>query len=124
MFNQKPRSWVWEHFVDKPDNKASCKFCQKLILRSRGSTKGMIKHLKIHNIQDLTQNIDECSDSTQQPAKKRKLEQPNISGFLLKPSLDEAFTKCVAIDGYTPSSMVKSEAIIGYTKSLNYSNFF
>ncbi|CRK98349.1 CLUMA_CG011709, isoform A [Clunio marinus] len=46
------RSWVWEHFVKKSENIATCKICERDIKRNASSTKAMINHLLLHDLKD------------------------------------------------------------------------
>jgi hypothetical protein len=41
------RSWVWNHFTfDSNTKKAQCNHCQALITINKGSTSGLISHVK------------------------------------------------------------------------------
>ena len=50
--NNTKRSWAWAHFVfDDVIKKACCNYCKALIICNKGSTSGLISHLKNkHNL--------------------------------------------------------------------------
>jgi hypothetical protein len=56
--NKRKRSWVWNHFTrDEITKKARCNYCKVLIITNKGSTTGMINHVK--NKHKITQNNQE-----------------------------------------------------------------
>ncbi|OWB73525.1 hypothetical protein B5S31_g3272 [[Candida] boidinii] len=67
-FGAKKKSWVWNWFIqDQSDtNKATCKKCNKLIIRlpnDKSSPKKLIEHLKIHKITRSTINHTSISNN-------------------------------------------------------------
>lgn len=117
--NKSHSSWVWEYFEECSKESVQCKKCKKIIQRSHGSTCGMSKHLKTHLIKPPSDTEEGSKKSEDPAAKKPKLEQRTLPIFF-KPSLDEILTKCIVVDGLSPNSIVKSEAICGYVRSQHY----
>lgn len=62
-------SWVWDYFtLDENTKKAQCNYCQALISANRGSTSGMIGHMRTkHKITKDGEIQDETQDEIQRP---------------------------------------------------------
>lgn len=98
-----------------------------------GNTKGMINHLKLHDISiqkrnsisttnassnDRNSSNDESSSSSK--VKKSCIENPIMSKFIKRESREEILAKCAAKDGFSFRAISKSEAIRGYVSSRGY----
>lgn len=123
------KSKTWDYFTKNAGQEsATCSRCGVRIKVTGGNTRGMINHLKLHDINFNThENINSPSLSTTQAssstvstsAHKRAKNEP-IFKFLIRESLNEILAKCSAWDGFSFRAISRSEAIKGYVLSKNY----
>jgi BED zinc finger len=66
------RSWVWSHFTfDESTKKAQCNYCKVFITINKGSTSGMISHVKSkHEITKDSERQGERQDERQSETQK------------------------------------------------------
>lgn len=125
-------SAVWNYFKRSEKNKyvAFCNLCSKQIGCKGSSTTPLLNHLKIHeinlksplptppiNIATTTSEQNKETDEGSTSKKFKNSNQPSIRQFIKTESLDEILSRCVAEDGYSMSSLLKSRAIKGYIQS-------
>lgn len=68
-------SWAWKYFQKEGQMHSKCKVCGRVISRCRGSTTGMIMHLKTHGLGQAGKQDDDPSkakDKVSQPAVKER----------------------------------------------------
>lgn len=118
-------SEAWKYFEKVVNTEtAKCKQCNATISCKGSSTSGMVKHLRIrHSIS--FQNAK--ANSSVLPSKKRKSSEASsspstsasstgatntgIAKYLKRQSLDEILARLVALDGFSPNAIAKSEFI-------------
>jgi len=124
------RSEVWNYFKrnDKNRDFAFCKQCNKQLGCKGSSTTPLLNHLKLHKIYLNSSNLSTTTSSIElnsqqnEPIskKKRQCVDNGIIRFLETRTLDEILSRCVAEDGFSMSSIVKSQAINGYVRSKGF----
>lgn len=122
----KSLSFVWSFFERNADGTAKCsalkgngkKLHEKCneIIKWKNGTSGMIQHLKrCHNIGSAI--IEESSDLVGGPLKK----QQKLDNFVLKSSLKEELSKCIAVDNCN-FSQIANTSLIQYALRLKFPN--
>lgn len=112
-------SFVWEYFEKKGKTECICKKCNKIIKRPAGNTTNMTNHLLLHgiNVNKRKSNDNNCEN---QHGSSKKQKSDSIRNYCKRETLAEILSKCVANDGFSVRSVIKSEAIKGYLKSRLY----
>lgn len=127
------RSEVWNHFKrnEKSKDIAFCKHCSKQIGCKGSSTTPLLNHLKIHKIyinssklSASTTNPSDIGYEQNEPSTSKKFKSTDadnsIKKFIKTRTLEEILSRCVAEDGFSINSIVKSEAINGYVRSKGF----
>ena len=81
-----------------------------------GSTSGLLRHLKSkHSIEKLSSTQSYVSSNTQSASStersKSTYSQTTLHSFMNKKTIEEIVAKLVAVDGFPPSAVGKSEFI-------------
>ena len=89
------RSSVWQNFLlNKTQNIAKCKICEKVLKTTNGNTKSLLDHLElVHG-----------------PPKSEKSGKSNIQHYFGRKNLGETITK-LAIDGITFRCISQSKTL-------------
>ena len=120
------RSEVWNYFNRNEKNKdyAFCKQCSKQIGCKGSSTTPLLNHLKLHKVQLNTSTTLKLSNEQNNPSSSKKIKYTladnSITKFFKNKTLDEILARCVAEDGFSMNSIVKSHAIKEYVKSKGF----
>ncbi len=103
MSSRANRSAVWDYFEDLGSSAARCKRCNKVLKRPGSTTTTLRSHLRIHNISVDSNNNNAATPGTSQ--------QQSMDLFVRKETVQEVFSKLVAVDGFSMHALVNSEFI-------------
>ena len=116
----KHKTFVWEYFdraIGKGiSDEAKCKKCAAIIKCTGGSTSGLLRHLKSkHSIEKPSPTQSADSSETQSGSSSKRFKsacsQPTLQSFMKKNTREEMVAKLIALDGFPPSAVSKSEFI-------------
>ena len=119
----KHKAYVWEYFdkgISKSSkavtNEAKFKNCAAVTKCTGGSPSGLLRHLESkHSMEKPSSTQSDVSSNTQSASStkrfKRAYSQATLHSFMNKNTRDKIVAKLVAVDGFPPSSVCKSEFI-------------